>query len=102
MEAAGNRFDEIQFDYIRFPDAIGVAYSTPTRNRAAWSSEFLREARRRLAPLNVFLAADVFGYVAWNLNDSEIGQQIKISRPSSITCAQCSIRPEFTMEYRVT
>jgi hypothetical protein len=40
-------------------------------------SGVLNEARRRLAPLNVFLAADVFGYVAWNLSDTGIGQKIE-------------------------
>ena len=38
---------------------------------------FLREARRRLAPYNVFLAMDAFGYVCWNENDTGIGQRIE-------------------------
>ena len=41
---------------------------------------FLQEARSRLAPYNVFTAADIFGYVCWNLNDTDIGQ--KVSSPS--------------------
>jgi hypothetical protein len=35
------------------------------------------EARRRLIPYNVFLSADVFGYVCWNLDDTGIGQRIE-------------------------
>jgi hypothetical protein len=78
VEAAGNGFDEIQFDYVRFPDAKGVSYSVANteQNRVDALSGFLREARARLAPLNVFLAADVFGYIPWNLNDTDIGQRI--------------------------
>ena len=38
---------------------------------------FLHEARARLAPYNVFLAADIFGYVCWNLNDTDIGQKLE-------------------------
>ena len=35
------------------------------------------EARKRLVPFNVFLSADIFGYVLWNLNDTNIGQKIE-------------------------
>ena len=42
---------------------------------------FLTEARRRLVPYNVFLSADVFGYVCWNRNDTLIGQRIEELAP---------------------
>jgi hypothetical protein len=77
-EAARNGFDEIQFDYVRFPDQKGPTYemeNTET-NRVNAISGFLQEARKRLIPYNVFLAADIFGYVAWNLNDTHIGQRL--------------------------
>ena len=38
---------------------------------------FLREARRRLTPYNVFTAMDSFGYVCWNENDTGIGQRLE-------------------------
>ena len=38
---------------------------------------FLREARRRLTPHNVFIAIDVFGYVCWNRDDTGIGQRLE-------------------------
>ena len=38
---------------------------------------FLAEARRQLTPYNVFLAVDVFGYVCWNLDDTQIGQRLE-------------------------
>lgn len=78
-EAARAGFDEIQFDYVRFPDRYGLVYGKPLTlaNRVAAITGFLLEARTRLAPWNVFVAADVFGYVAWNRGDTYIGQQIE-------------------------
>ncbi|MBF0558459.1 MAG: GTP-binding protein [Nitrospirae bacterium] len=78
VEAARNGFDEIQFDYVRFPDSKGLKFSVPNdeENRVKNISGFLMEARRRLAPYNVFMAADVFGYASWNLNDTQIGQRL--------------------------
>jgi hypothetical protein len=78
-EAARLGFDEIQFDYVRFPDAAGLTFSEPnTRaNRTAAIAGFLQAARARLAPYNVFVAADIFGYVCWNLDDTAIGQQLE-------------------------
>lgn len=78
-EAAQNGFDEIQFDYVRFPDASGVVFSMPNteENRISAITGFLKEARKRLTPYNVFLAADIFGYVCWNLNDTKIGQRLE-------------------------
>jgi len=82
-EAARLGFDEIQFDYVRFPDAVGVAFSVPNteENRVNSVTGFLKEARRRLAPYNVFLAADLFGYISWNLNDTLIGQRLEDMAP---------------------
>jgi hypothetical protein len=79
VEAARHGFDEIQFDYVRFPDALGLAYSQASTepNRARAIEGFLDEARRRLVPYNVFLAADVFGYVCWNPGDTGIGQALE-------------------------
>jgi hypothetical protein len=78
VEAAQYGFDEIQFDYVRFPDTPGLRFSQPNteENRVAAISGFLAEARKRLAPYNVFLDADIFGYVCWNLNDTQIGQKL--------------------------
>ena len=84
IEAARNGFDEIQFDYVRFPDKKGLVFSVPNteENRVAHIEGFLTEARRRLLPYNVFIAADIFGYVVWNQNDTHIGQ--RIDRLSSV------------------
>jgi hypothetical protein len=79
IEAAQYGFDEIQFDYVRFPDASAPQYSMPNteENRVQAISGFLMEARRRLTPYNVFVSGDIFGYVCWNLNDTKIGQRLE-------------------------
>jgi hypothetical protein len=79
VEAAKAGFDEIQFDYVRFPDKRGLRFALPSseKSRVAAISAFLDEAREQLKPYNVFLAADIFGYVCWNLNDTGIGQRVE-------------------------
>lgn len=83
VEAAQLGFDEIQFDYVRFPDASAPHYSQPNteENRVKAVSGFLQEAKNRLMPYNIFLAADIFGYVCWNLNDTHIGQKLEAVVP---------------------
>ena len=78
-EAAAAGFDEIQFDYVRFPDTGGLAFANANdeSTRVATITDFLREARKRLVPYNVFTAMDAFGYVCWNQNDTGIGQRIE-------------------------
>ncbi len=76
IEAAKEGFDEIQFDYVRFPDRKGLEFSKANTeaNRRDAIVDFLAEARNRLLPYNVFLSADNFGYVCWNSDDTGIGQ----------------------------
>jgi hypothetical protein len=80
VEAAKYGFDEIQFDYVRLPDVRGGRLAWPGPNTEANRVEpinaFLSEARAALLPYNVFVAADIFGYVCWNLDDTKIGQQL--------------------------
>ncbi|MBI4588233.1 MAG: GTP-binding protein [Candidatus Rokubacteria bacterium] len=81
-EAAEKGFDEIQFDYVRFPTDGKLAaarYSRPNtrETRLPAIADFLARARKELAPAGIFLAADVFGYTAFNENDTDIGQRIE-------------------------
>lgn len=78
VEAAQRGFDEIQFDYVRFPDARGLVFSMPNTeaSRVKAIAGFLQSARQKLIPYNVFLAADLFGYVCWNSDDTGIGQTL--------------------------
>src|SRR5262247_4807196 len=85
-EAASKGFDEIQFDYVRFPTdgKLGAAkYAGPVNKdtRLPAIASFLGMARRELGPLGVYVAADVFGYTAFNDNDTDIGQRIEELAP---------------------
>jgi len=81
-EAAKAGFDEIQFDYVRFPTdgkLSSARYSQVNNqeNRVKTINGFLEAARRALLPYNTYLSADIFGYVPWNYNDTDIGQRIE-------------------------
>jgi hypothetical protein len=77
--AAEAGFDEVQFDYVRFPDNRGTGFSKPANeeSRTEAITGFLKAAYKALAPYNVMVAADIFGYVCWNTNDTDIGQKIQ-------------------------
>ncbi|MBC7339963.1 MAG: polysaccharide deacetylase family protein [Firmicutes bacterium] len=72
-------FDEVQFDYVRFPDNPGrVARTAVLDNpdglgRSEAIVAFLRLARERLAG-KAFLSADVFGLTTTTADDMGIGQ----------------------------
>ncbi|MFC4098763.1 putative glycoside hydrolase [Paenibacillus xanthanilyticus] len=79
-EAANLGFDEVQFDYVRFPDN-GVKVNqqvrfAPTggRSKAAIIGTFLREARHGITPTGAKLSVDVFGLVTSSTDDMGIGQ----------------------------
>jgi len=85
-EAVRKGFDEIQFDYVRFPTdgKLGAArYAKPVskETRLPTITAFLARARRELGALGVYVAADVFGYTAFNENDTDIGQRIEEFAP---------------------
>lgn len=76
--AAALGFDEVQFDYVRCPDTKGIVFSQPSNQntRTEAVTGFLKAAYKALAPYNVMVAADIFGYVPWNTDDTGIGQKI--------------------------
>jgi LysM repeat protein len=86
-EEAGRRgFDEIQFDYVRFPisgQPGSPAFSQPLSRatRVAAITAFLSYVRGRLAPLGVRVAAAVSGYTCWRQDDTLIGQEIERMAP---------------------
>ncbi len=78
VELAKLGFNEIQFDYVRFPSDgdlstmdFGREVDEPARIEAL--AGFLSMCRERLAPYDVRTAADVFGYT-YLLDDIGIGQ----------------------------
>jgi hypothetical protein len=66
--AAKAGFDEIQFDYVRFPtdgDLSGALFPHATRQaKARVIASFLEYAGKRLKPLGARVSADVFGLSA--------------------------------------
>ena len=79
IEAAKYGFNEIQFDYVRYP-AIGNKSRMDYRNKeeeshTATIQKFLKYAYSELSPYEVYVAADVFGWAASALDDVGIGQQ---------------------------
>jgi len=75
-QAAKLGFDEIQFDYVRFPsdgDLSQIRYPGVHSQPMGWTiPTFLKYARSRLHPLGVRLSVDVFGLSA--TRDLGIGQ----------------------------
>lgn len=74
-------FDEIQFDYIRFPSdgklsdcRYGVESSSMTASNAI--TNFLKQAKQRLAPKGKKISIDVFGLTTTEKSDMGIGQKI--------------------------
>lgn len=82
VEAARRGFDEVQFDYVRFPtdgSLSSIVYSRPIDDaevRKAAINGFLAKANQALKPYPTKLAVDVFGYTTWHRGDFRIGQDI--------------------------
>ncbi|MGL4980810.1 MAG: putative glycoside hydrolase [Fusobacteriaceae bacterium] len=80
-EAARVGFNEIQFDYVRFPASNGgkldphLNYRNPkNESKPAAIQNFLTEAHKELSPLGVYTAADVYGQVGSSPDDMALGQ----------------------------
>jgi hypothetical protein len=69
QEALALGFDELQFDYIRYPDDGKLAAVAAYEARYAAITNFLREARARLKGR---LSIDVFGRTLWEWNKKRI------------------------------
>ncbi|MDA3903533.1 MAG: GTP-binding protein [Desulfuromusa sp.] len=77
-EAASLGFDEIQFDYIRFPAKSDLMFSQENNgdNRVAAINGFLQRAKQQLADYPVMTSANIFGYICWKHKDQKIGQRL--------------------------
>lgn len=73
-------FDEIQYDYIRFSTAEGIADAdfgkeSEGKTRQEAINGFLTRAYETLAPMGVYVSVDVFGTIICNESDGRlIGQ----------------------------
>lgn len=78
-DAARHGFDEINFDYIRFPATRTIRFGKTNNqhNRVGAISAFLKQAKKALEPTGVKISVDTYGYVCWNSNDTGIGQKLE-------------------------
>lgn len=79
-------FDEIQFDYTRFPtdgDLTRIRYPVVLDGltKAQCIGEFLKAAYAELKPLGVIISVDVFGLTAWKTKDFGVGQVLEEIAP---------------------
>ena len=81
LEACLLGFDEIQFDYIRYPDSnypgLIFDYESNFENRTENINSFLQNATDLLHDNGCLASADIFGYVLNSKNDNGIGQYLE-------------------------
>ena len=84
-ESYGLGFDELNFDYIRFPsdgDMKAAVYSFGAgKSKAEALEEFFRYLHENLEPLGIVTSADLFGYVTVHDDDLGIGQILERALP---------------------
>lgn len=91
-EAVIKGFDEIQFDYVRFPTdgnvkIIDYGKSAAGKSKAEAIAEFLSYGRDRLSRMGAVVSADVFGLVTTTKDDMHIGQHLEsIARSVDVIC----------------
>ena len=78
-EACEMGVDEVQFDYVRFPDARSESATfdggVSPETRLSTITGFLDEAVAALRPMGCAVAADIFGYLTTAGDDGGIGQR---------------------------
>ncbi|MDB3983404.1 putative glycoside hydrolase [Acidimicrobiia bacterium] len=81
VEACRLGFDEIQYDYIRYPDSNSqfMQFDTKTdfENRVNIINAFLSKSRQLIQNEGCLLSADTFGYILTNKQDGGIGQNLE-------------------------
>ncbi len=80
-EAAGFGFDEINFDYVRFPsdgNMENVIYNIGNKKKYEVMEEFYRFLSRRLQSQPIWISLDMFGFVMEKSgeDDMNIGQRL--------------------------
>jgi len=78
-DAARVGFDEINFDYIRFPAKRNLKFSKVNnqKNRIEAIGKFLESAKSRLLKYGVYISVDTYGNILWTKKgDTGIGQTV--------------------------
>jgi len=89
QEAAKVGFDEINFDYIRFPAKEGLQFSKKNTqtNRIKAINGFLDLTQKKLRKYGVFISVDTYGNICWAKDDTGIGQTIEsLSKHADYLC----------------
>ncbi|MFP4580224.1 MAG: putative glycoside hydrolase [Candidatus Sumerlaeia bacterium] len=86
VELAELGFDEVQFDYVRFPsdgmlNRIKYPGAPEDRTKAETIGAFLEYANKRIKPTGAVISVDLFGLVAWKDHDFGVGQVIENIAP---------------------
>jgi hypothetical protein len=80
-ESCAAGFNEIQFDYVRYPDGFGSSavfdQGSSSEVRPVVIRDFLAEASALLNPVGCAVAADIFGFITSTTGDGGIGQQLE-------------------------
>jgi hypothetical protein len=79
-EAAAIGFDEIQFDYVRFPGRAGnifLSADDSEETRIGAIRDFLSRAQKELHASGAFVSADVFGLTAATDEEQHLGQRLR-------------------------
>ena len=81
IESCRLGFDEIQYDYIRYPDSNSKFMQFDTKNdfenRVNNINSFLSRSRQLLHSEGCLLSADTFGFILTNKQDGGIGQNLE-------------------------
>ncbi|MCP3926268.1 MAG: hypothetical protein GY714_27195 [Desulfobacterales bacterium] len=92
LELVKMGFDEIQFDYIRFPsDGELSRINIPNRkigfSKSDCLKEFLKRAHAQIKPTGAIISIDLFGLTAWKKGDFGVGQVLeKITPYVDVVC----------------
>jgi len=85
-EAESVGFDELNFDYIRYPSDgdmknIVLPYAPGTNTKAESLKAFFAYLAKELSPLKIPLSADLFGFTTTHSDDLNIGQILENAIP---------------------
>ncbi|SJZ42955.1 hypothetical protein SAMN02745174_00475 [Cetobacterium ceti] len=80
-QAAKVGFNEVQFDYVRFPASNGgkldkfLDYrNVANESKPETIQKYLKYARKKLSPLGVYISADTYGQIGTFSDDMGLGQ----------------------------
>jgi hypothetical protein len=86
VELADRGFDEIQYDYVRFPSDgdlstadFGREYTAESREQAI--TEFMKRSHEAINAAGAYLAADLFGFITIVDDEQYIGQRFSMLAP---------------------